>query len=98
MCAGLDEQEQREANYPNEDDLYEQGRDDECDMMEEALQEVFDKFVKQGKGIGYYKNSPEKFVRHAIGDLLFMAKGELSFDIDIDNLLEAQKEDFEEGD
>ena len=52
-------------------DKYDEWRDNEGDLLFEALKEVYDKFVK---GKGYYKNSPAKFLQHAISHLEMITK------------------------
>jgi len=48
---------------PASEDQYDRWREDQCDELEYAFEELIKRFIYP-KGRGYYKNNPNRFVRH----------------------------------
>lgn len=63
-----------EEFYFDEDAEYERGRDLEADELMEGIDNLYQRFVVKGEGIGYYKNSLHKFADHIKSHLDFMVK------------------------
>ncbi len=55
-----------EEEYGNPDEFYDTYRDMEGGDLDDALKQIWERFVVKGeKPLGYYKNSPDKFLDHA---------------------------------